>query len=120
MKTGLRIEEHDIGPFEPSFVIALVVSIVAAVFIARGLRKLGNAFDDPWRRRLYLPLIWAGSGLSLFAGSMFLVQSLYHLSHPNVESVGVFGWPGFLIPVAVAFLLARREGLDKKARQRAI
>jgi hypothetical protein len=109
METGLSSSIHDIGLLEPAFCVGLVVGLVAAVFIARGLKKLDRTFDDPWRRRVYLPLIWVAAGLSLFAGSILLVHCLYYLLHPDVDLVSVFVWPAFLIPVALMLVLARRK-----------
>jgi hypothetical protein len=109
---------HCIGPTEPMFLAVIALGVVASVMVWRCLARLGAVVTDPWRRRLYLPPLWAIAGLTLLLGPDLLLHVGYPLLHAHAMVCTAFVWPGFLLPPLVFAILpvVRRLRKGRPAR----
>jgi hypothetical protein len=99
-----------IGPTEPTFVAALVLGLLAAIVAWRALARLGASVTDPWRRRLYLPPVWAIALFVLLFGPRLLLDVLYPLLHSHARVCTHFVYRAFYLPPLLLAILpvARR------------
>jgi hypothetical protein len=100
---------HCIGPTDPLFVVALLVTLLVTVLLARPLKRARVRIAEPFRRAK-LTLVWAGVVTAIFLSPLALLHALYPILHPNAMLCTTFVWPAFLVPPALLFFMARPRG----------
>ena len=116
----MDIRMSAIGWSEPTFLLSVLLGLLAAVAINEAITALGARIPSSRVRRILLPPVWVAAFLFLLIGPMILLQFLFSMAHTHAWACTVLvGWAFYLPPLLLAALTLGRALSHRRATKRA-